>query len=43
MALLISYAVLRESDHVFLLRNTCPDKGVRVNLLHTVQNAALCP
>lgn len=40
---MISYAVPRERDHVLLLRKTCPDRGVRGNLLHSIQDSALCP
>lgn len=40
---MISYAVPRERDRVLLLRKTCPDRGVRDNLLHSIQDSAFVP
>lgn len=39
----MSYVVPRKRDRVLLLRETCPDRGVRDNLLHSIQDSALCP
>lgn len=40
---MMSYAVPRKRDRVLLLRETCPDRGVRDNLLHSIQDSALYP
>lgn len=40
---MISYVVPGERYCVLLLRKTCPDRGVTDNLLHSVQDSALCP
>lgn len=40
---MMSYTVPRKRDRVLLLRETCPDRGVRDNLVHSIQDSALCP